>query len=179
LWRRTSEFRRVLKSLRPHLQYSNSLKDLGSAAMLAINSLQTAAIKSWPSPTVPAGNKEPCQAFLMCRYKADSKVQAGIQSQLDKSDASFKEIERKDIKVREDIKHLKGKLKKLCDKLAKDTVKAEVGGSALPLKARLCPLDLAECRDVSGQQRVLFSLVNRRPAEPLTVWQATRQIFRQ
>lgn len=55
-------------------------------------------------------------------------MQAGIQGQLEQADAAFKEIERRDVKVREDVKHLKAKLKKLADKLGKDTAKAEVSG---------------------------------------------------
>lgn len=69
-----------------------------------------------------------------CRYKADSKVHANIQSELDKSDEAMKGFERKDIKLREDMKHSKGKLKKLTDKIAKDAKKAEV--SILPCLSR-------------------------------------------
>ena len=53
-------------------------------------------------------------------------MQADIQSELDKSDEAMKGFERKDIKLREDMKHLKGKLKKLSDKIGKDAKKAEV-----------------------------------------------------
>jgi predicted nucleic acid-binding Zn-ribbon protein len=63
---------------------------------------------------------------MRCRYNDGSRVQGGIQGQLEQAHAAFKEIERKDIKVREDVKHLKAKLKKLGDKLGKDTTKAEV-----------------------------------------------------
>ena len=61
-----------------------------------------------------------------CRYNLEAKQQAEIQSQLDKAEESFKEFERKDIKLREDMKHLKAKLKKLSDKLTKDQAKAKV-----------------------------------------------------
>ena len=64
---------------------------------------------------------------MSCRCTEGGRVQAGIQGQLEQADSAFKEIERKDIKVREDVKHLKAKLKKLGDKLGKDTAKAEVG----------------------------------------------------
>ena len=60
------------------------------------------------------------------RYKEESKSQAATQAELDKANERFKEYERKDIKLREDLKHLKAKLKKLGDKLTKDTAKAEV-----------------------------------------------------
>ena len=54
-------------------------------------------------------------------------MHAGIQSELEKTNESFKSFERKDIKLKEDTKHLKAKLKKLGDKIAKDSAKAEVG----------------------------------------------------
>lgn len=55
---------------------------------------------------------------------------AEIQRELDKTDAGLHEYERKDIKLREDIRHLKAKLKKLDEKLAKEGALAE---------ARHCP----------------------------------------
>ena len=45
---------------------------------------------------------------------------------MDKAEEAFKEFERKDIKLREDMKHLKTKLKKLTDKIAKDATKLQV-----------------------------------------------------
>ena len=48
-----------------------------------------------------------------------------MQRELDAANERFKEYERKDVKLREDIKHLASKHKKLTDKLAKDTAKAE------------------------------------------------------
>ena len=48
-----------------------------------------------------------------------------MQKELDAANERFKEYERKDVKLREDIKHLTAKHKKLTDKLAKDTAKAE------------------------------------------------------
>lgn len=61
-----------------------------------------------------------------CRLKAESKVHGDIQAELEKTRETFKGFERKDIKLKEDMKHLKAKLKKLGDKLTKDTTKAEV-----------------------------------------------------
>ncbi|EFN54921.1 hypothetical protein CHLNCDRAFT_134635 [Chlorella variabilis] len=48
-----------------------------------------------------------------------------IAKELEKAHATFKEFERKDIKYREDLKHLKQKLKKVEEKMAKDGTKAD------------------------------------------------------
>lgn len=53
-------------------------------------------------------------------------MHAGIQAKLEESQEAMKGFERKDIKLREDVKHLKGKLKKLSEKLTKDAAKADV-----------------------------------------------------
>ncbi len=53
-----------------------------------------------------------------------------MQRELDAANERFKEYERKDVKLREDIKHLAAKHKKLTDKLAKDTAKAEASSTA-------------------------------------------------
>ena len=49
-----------------------------------------------------------------------------VAKELERANEEFKEFERKDIKYREDVKHLKVKLKKLQDKLTKDTAKMQV-----------------------------------------------------
>ena len=49
-----------------------------------------------------------------------------VAKELERANEEFKEFERKDIKYREDVKHLKAKLKKLQDKLTKDTTKMQV-----------------------------------------------------
>ncbi len=67
--------------------------------------------------------------FADCRFKADSNVHGKILSELETSEEAMKGFERKDIKLREDLKHLKGKLKKLTEKIGKDAKKAEVGFS--------------------------------------------------
>ncbi|CAK0785709.1 hypothetical protein CVIRNUC_008920 [Coccomyxa viridis] len=59
------------------------------------------------------------------RFQKESKEHKAIQKELDAANERFKEYERKDVKLREDIKHLSAKQKKLLDKLAKDTTKAE------------------------------------------------------
>ena len=51
-----------------------------------------------------------------------------VAKELERANEEFKEFERKDIKYREDVKHLKAKLKKLQDKLVKDTAKMQVCG---------------------------------------------------
>ena len=50
----------------------------------------------------------------------------GVAKELERANEEFKEFERKDIKYREDLKHLKAKLKKLQEKLAKDSAKMQV-----------------------------------------------------
>lgn len=62
------------------------------------------------------------------RFQRENKEHRAIQKQLEAANERFKEYERKDVKLREDIKHLASKHKKLTGKLAKDTAKAEVQG---------------------------------------------------
>ncbi len=62
----------------------------------------------------------------MSRYEAERKEHGKIQKELDAANERFKEYERKDVKLREDIKHLQAKQKKLADKHAKDAAKAQV-----------------------------------------------------
>ncbi len=78
----------------------------------------------------------------LCRFKAGSRKQAAIQGQLDEAEKAFKEVERKDIKGREDIKHIKAKLKKLTEKLGKDTAKAEVHSQAVHLFLTIAALQM-------------------------------------
>ena len=52
-----------------------------------------------------------------------------VAKELERANEEFKEFERKDIKYREDLKHLKAKLKKLQDKLAKDSARMQVCSS--------------------------------------------------
>ena len=60
------------------------------------------------------------------RFQKERKEHKAIQKELDVANERFKEYERKDVKLREDIKHLTAKQKKLADKIAKDSAKAEV-----------------------------------------------------
>ncbi len=69
--------------------------------------------------------------FLSClsilrSFEAESVEHTRIQTELERAHEEFKSFERKDIKLREDIKHLKTKGKKLKDKLQKDAAKAQV-----------------------------------------------------
>lgn len=65
----------------------------------------------------------------MNRYEAESSCYTNFQKELEAAHEEFKAYERKDIKLREDIKHLKVKAKKLKDKLQKDESKAQVRGT--------------------------------------------------
>lgn len=65
---------------------------------------------------------------LICcnRFKDMSTDHGGVAKELERANEEFKEFERKDIKYREDLKHLKAKLKKLQEKLVKDSAKMQV-----------------------------------------------------
>jgi uncharacterized protein YhaN len=59
------------------------------------------------------------------RFEGEKKEHGKIQRELDAANERFKEYERKDVKLREDIKHLQAKQKKLADKRTKDSAKAQ------------------------------------------------------
>lgn len=59
------------------------------------------------------------------RFQAEKEGHSAVQKELDAANERFKEYERKDVKLREDVKHLTAKAKKLRDKLAKDAAKAQ------------------------------------------------------
>lgn len=73
----------------------------------------------------PFSNVESLSKWLPYRFQKESKEHKAIQRELDAANERFKEYERKDVKLREDIKHLSAKHKKLTDKLAKDTAKTQ------------------------------------------------------
>lgn len=76
---------------------------------------------------VVTGECPACQLLYAClRFKDMSADHDSVAKELERANEEFKEFERKDIKYREDVKHLKAKLKKLQDKLAKDTAKMQV-----------------------------------------------------
>lgn len=60
------------------------------------------------------------------RFTDMSADHGAVAKELERANEEFKEFERKDIKYREDLKHLKAKLKKLQEKLTKDTAKMQV-----------------------------------------------------
>ena len=52
---------------------------------------------------------------------------ARVAGELEAAGEEFRAFERQDIKFREDLKHLKAKVKKLQEKLARDEAKLQVG----------------------------------------------------
>lgn len=91
-------------------------------------------------PTRASATASPSVKLLHahCRFQKESKEHKAIQKELDAANERFKEYERKDVKLREDIKHLSAKQKKLLDKLAKDTTKAEVKCRSLYVVPTAC-----------------------------------------
>ena len=73
----------------------------------------------------PASDLSLIFVYLHIRFQKESKEHKAMQKELDAANERFKEYERKDVKLREDIKHLSAKHRKMTEKLAKDTVKAE------------------------------------------------------
>ncbi|CAI5503547.1 unnamed protein product [Closterium sp. Naga37s-1] len=71
-----------------------------------------------------AGLWEELQVKTDACEKCNTEYEA-LCGELEAARADFKEYERKDVKMREDLKHCKARLKKLADKIAKDTAKAE------------------------------------------------------
>ena len=63
---------------------------------------------------------------MKCRVKAESTQHAAVQRELDAANERFKEFERRDVKLREDLKHLKAKRKKLMERLQRDAAKHTV-----------------------------------------------------
>lgn len=78
------------------------------------------------------------------RFEGEKKEHGKIQRELDAANERFKEYERKDVKLREDIKHLQAKQKKLADKRTKDSAKAQacILATAVTLNSCICPLVL-------------------------------------
>lgn len=78
-----------------------------------------------------AEEKEKCKDFAVAmeqeeaRYNTAVEEHQKIEQELESATGEFKEFERKDIKYREDMKHLKAKLKKIEDKLLKDAAKLQ------------------------------------------------------
>lgn len=78
-----------------------------------------------------AEESEKCKAYTEhlgtyeAEYNEGNAMLAKLHKQMDDTTAEFKEFEKTDIKHRENIKHLKTKLKKAEDKAAKDMKKAD------------------------------------------------------
>ena len=88
--------------------------------------MQTCATAALPTRASAAASPSVKLLHAHCRFQKESKEHKAIQKELEAANERFKEYERKDVKLREDIKHLSAKQKKLLDKLARDTAKAEV-----------------------------------------------------
>jgi structural maintenance of chromosome 4 len=58
-----------------------------------------------------------------------------VAAQLEAAQERFKEYERKDVKLREDVRHLSARAQKLAAKLARDAAKAQVGHPLPPAAA--------------------------------------------
>ena len=84
------------------------------------------------------------------RFQKESKEHKAIQKELDAANERFKEYERKDVKLREDIKHLSTKQKRLLDKLAKDTTKAEVKCRSLYIVPTACSWLYMSLQSIGG-----------------------------
>lgn len=63
------------------------------------------------------------QACAKCRVKAEGTQHAAVQRELDAATERFKEFERRDVRLREDLKHLKAKHRKLMERLQRDAAK--------------------------------------------------------
>ena len=66
------------------------------------------------------------QTRVKCRVKAESTQHAAVQRELDAATERFKEFERRDVRLREDLKHLKAKRRKLAERLQRDAAKHTV-----------------------------------------------------
>ena len=62
---------------------------------------------------------------IEAKFKAQATEMNEIQQNLDNSTKEFAEFEKKDVKFREDLKHMKQQVKKLDEKLAKESAKGK------------------------------------------------------
>ncbi|KAG8044397.1 hypothetical protein GUJ93_ZPchr0054g2852 [Zizania palustris] len=72
-------------------------------------------------------------------YNKHAKRQEDLENNMKTCKDKFKEFERKDVKYREDLKHLKLKIKKLEDKADKDTSKIEQSSKEIEESSNLIP----------------------------------------
>ena len=68
--------------------------------------------------------------MVMCtrcpiRLKGEQAEHDGVAAQLEAANERFKEYERRDVRLREDVRHLGAKAKKLADRLARDAARAQ------------------------------------------------------
>ena len=70
--------------------------------------------------------QSPGTSFYDGRVKAEAKQHAAVQRELDAANERFKEFERRDVKLREDLKHLKARRKKLAERALKEGAKQTV-----------------------------------------------------
>ena len=61
-----------------------------------------------------------------------------MQRELDAANERFKEFERRDVKLREDLKHLKARRKKLAERALREGAKQTVRESTSYVSAKLC-----------------------------------------
>lgn len=59
------------------------------------------------------------------RFQAEKREHGAVQAELDAASEAFRECERRDVKLREDAKHLGAKARKLREKQARDAAKAQ------------------------------------------------------
>ena len=79
------------------------------------------------------------------RVKAEAKQHAAVQRELDAANERFKEFERRDVKLREDLKHLKARRKKLVERAQKEGAKQTVREPA-----SMTPYDYLRACAISG-----------------------------
>ncbi|KAF0923368.1 hypothetical protein E2562_006275 [Oryza meyeriana var. granulata] len=72
-------------------------------------------------------------------YNKHTKRQEDLENNMKSCKDQFKEFERKDVKYREDLKHLKQKIKKLEDKTEKDTSKIDESTKEIEESSSLIP----------------------------------------
>eukprot|EP00884_Botryococcus_braunii_P019465 jgi/Botrbrau1/6201/Bobra.0344s0041.1 len=95
------------------------------------------------------------------RFEAESVEHTRIQTELERAHEDFKSFERKDIKLREDIKHLKTKGKKLKDKLQKDAAKAEAAEKEAESMSATIPGLENQVQDFNDQLKLEEQAVER------------------
>lgn len=109
------------------------------APFLMCAACKTARMPSMISYALPQSPHVP----WLCarRVKAEAKQHAAVQRELDAANERFKEFERRDVKLREDLKHLKARRQKLAERAQKEGAKQTVRESTSMLSpncVRVC-----------------------------------------